>query len=237
MNTAAAQRILLVDDDPIVREVLSAQLRTLGHAVTTVASVPAALAAARHERFDQVLLDQRLDGEDGSSLLARLRDLAGTRHARAIAISAEIDEERQQTLLQCGFAVAVAKPITAAGLQSALDGGSPAQDACSEPALDDAAALAIWGSADTVRSLRRILVDELPVYREMLLAAVTAHDEARLRDALHRMKSSAGFCGARPLSAFIEDTPRDPVDWSGLLRRYDAACAELMPDLLAALAT
>lgn len=51
------------------------------------------------------------------------------------------------------------------------------------------------------------------------------------------MKSSAGFCGAIPLTRFIDTTPRCDVDWTQLLPRYDAACAELMPDLQAALAT
>lgn len=238
MNASAAQSILLVDDDPIVLEVLSAQLQALGHMVTTAASAAAAIAAARDAHFDQILLDQRLDGEDGSALLARLRDIAGTRHARAIAISAELDDARQRLLRQCGFAVALAKPIAAGQLHLAL-AGEPllATEPAGKPALDDAAALAIWGSPETVRSLRCILLDELPVYREMLQTAAASHDEVRLRDALHRMKSSAGFCGAKPLQTFIQATPRDATDWNALLQRYDDACAVLKPDLLAALAT
>ncbi len=238
MNATAAQSILLVDDDPIVLEVLSAQLRALGHAVTTAASTATAIAAALDARFDQILLDQRLDGEDGSALLSKLRDIAGTRHARAIAISAELDDARQRLLRQRGFAVALAKPIVAGTLQLALIGDAlPATDPAEEQVLDDAAALAIWGSPETVRSLRAILLDELPVYREMLQTAVAGHDETRLRDTLHRMKSSAGFCGARPLQAFIETSPRDATDWNTLIQRYDEACALLRPDLLAALAT
>ena len=238
MNASAAQSILLVDDDPIVLEVLSAQLQALGHMVTTAASAAAAIAAARDAHFDQMLLDQRLDGEDGSALLSKLRDIARTRHARAIAISAELDDARQRLLRQRGFAVALAKPIVAGTLQLALIGDAlPATDPAEEHVLDDAAALAIWGSPETVRSLRTILLDELPVYREMLQTAMAGHDETRLRDTLHRMKSSAGFCGARPLQAFIEASPRDATDWNTLIQRYDEACALLRPDLLAALAT
>ncbi|MBK7147042.1 MAG: response regulator [Xanthomonadales bacterium] len=238
MNVTASQSILLVDDDPIVLEVLSAQLRALGHTVTTAASAAAAIAAALGARFDQILLDQNLAGEDGSSLLSSLREIAGTRQARAIAISAELDDARQRQLRQCGFAVALAKPITAGSLQLALAGDlPPATEPAGTSALDDAAALAIWGSPETVRSLRGILLGELPVYREMLQTAAASHDEVRLRDALHRMKSSAGFCGAKPLQTFIQATPRDATDWNALLQRYDDACAALKPDLLAALAT
>ena len=47
------------------------------------------------------------------------------------------------------------------------------------------------------------------------------------------MKSSAGFCGAVPLTAFIDATPRDRVDWEEILVRYDDACGALMTDLQA----
>lgn len=223
--------ILLVDDDPIVREVLGAQLRTLGHRVALAASGDAALAIAAADHFEAMMLDQRLDGEDGRALLHRLRTVDGTRNARAIAISAELDAPRSTELLAAGFAATLEKPADIVRLSAVLT----AADAASS--LDDTAALAIWGSMDTVRTLRVMLHDELPVYRDMLEAALANRDESALRDALHRMKSSAGFCGATPLTRFIDQTPRETIAWDQLLKRYDAACAELMPDLQATLAT
>ena len=224
-------KVLLVDDDPIVREVLGAQLRTLGHAVMLAASSTAAVATAANDRFDVMLLDQRLDGEDGCALLQRLRQVDGTRAARAIAISAELDAARAAELQTAGFALALEKPVDITRLNAALF----TTDVTSS--LDDAAALAIWGRMDTVRTLRGMLRDELPLYRDLIQAAFAERDEGALREVLHRMKSSAGFCGAIPLTRFIDATPRVDVDWEQVLPRYDAACAELMPDLQAALAT
>lgn len=223
--------ILLVDDDPIVREVLGQQLRLQGHAVITAATTAEACFAAAARRFDAMLIDQRLDGEAGSALLQRLRELEGTRETRAIAISAELDEVRSAELQAAGFVDALEKPFDLARLNAAL----AIEDTVS--ALDDAAALAIWGNMDTVRTLRGMLRDELPVYRGMLAAAQVTRDEAALRDALHRMKSSAGFCGARPLTRFIDATPREQPDWEQLLARYDLACAALSPDLPPSTAT
>ncbi|HRG14572.1 MAG TPA: response regulator [Pseudomonadota bacterium] len=224
-------KVLLVDDEPIVREVLGAQLRALGHVVALAASGSAAAAAAANDRFDVVVVDQRLDGEDGRTLLQRLRDVDGTRTARAIAISAELDAARAAELKAVGFAATLEKPVDITQLNAALSAAELASS------LDDAAALAIWGRMDTVRTLRGMLRDELPMYRDLIEAALARRDENALRDVLHRMKSSAGFCGAIPLTRFIDTTPRCDVDWTQLLPRYDAACAELMPDLQAALAT
>lgn len=220
--------VLLVDDDPIVREVLGAQLGALGHAVAVAADVRAACALADAQRFDALLIDQRLDGADGVDLLHQLRTFAGTRAARAIAISAELDPLRAAALRCAGFDATLPKPTDLPGLRDALG------DDESHAALDDAAALAIWGNMDTVRMLRAMLRDELPVYRGMLEAAFATHNGAALRDALHRMKSSAGFCGALPLMQFIDATPHEQLDWNNMLRRYDDACAELMAALQAA---
>lgn len=223
--------ILLIDDDPIVREVLGAQLRALGHEVTVAASASAALAAAGAASFDTMLIDQRLDGDDGRAVLQQLRSIAGTRTARAIAISAELDAELAAVLVDAGFDATIEKPVDILRMRAVI---APDERV---GALDDAAALAIWGSMDTVRTLRRMLRDELPMYRDLIEASAAQRDEDALRDVLHRMKSSAGFCGATPLNQFIDATPRGEVDWATLLSRYDVACAELMPSLQAALAT
>lgn len=217
--------LLLVDDDAIVREVMGAQLHALGHAVALAPDVRTACALAVERRFDALLIDQRLDGEDGRELLRRLRELQGTRTSRAIAISAELDPQRAADLRSAGFDAALQKPTDLDRLRVALGGIAPSAT------LDDAAALAIWGSMDTVRMLRAMLRDELPAYRDLIRAAADARDETALREVLHRMKSSAGFCGAVPLTAFIDATPRDRIDWGDLLDRYDAACSALMPDL------
>jgi CheY-like chemotaxis protein len=220
--------VLLVDDDPIVREVLGAQLRALGHAVAVAADVRAACDLAGTQEFEVLLIDQRLDGADGIDLLRRLRAIAGTQGARGIAISAELDSLRAAELRSAGFDATLPKPTDLAGLRAVLGSDDP------HGPLDDTAALAIWGSMETVRMLRAMLRDELPVYRDLIRAAADARNDAALREVLHRMRSSAGFCGALPLTTFIDDTPHERIDWTDLLVRYDAACGALMPALQAA---
>jgi PAS domain S-box-containing protein len=67
--------ILLVDDDPMLREVTSEMLRTLGYAVTVVEDGVHAEAAfrAQEPRFDLVIADMLMPGMDGRTLIGHLR--------------------------------------------------------------------------------------------------------------------------------------------------------------------
>ncbi|TDD95822.1 response regulator transcription factor [Actinomadura rubrisoli] len=70
-------RLLVVDDEPTIRELLSASLRFAGFAVTSAATGQEAVAAAARDRPDLVLLDVMLPDLDGFAVIARLRERAG----------------------------------------------------------------------------------------------------------------------------------------------------------------
>jgi len=70
---ARVDRILVVDDDAGLRELLVSALRFAGFEVTAVGDVPAALAEIGSRPPDAVLLDVMLPGTDGFDLLHLLR--------------------------------------------------------------------------------------------------------------------------------------------------------------------
>src|SRR5437773_9543178 len=65
-------KILIVDDEPIIRESLGEFLTQEGYAVTVAGSAEDALALALDTPFDLVLCDVQLPGLDGIELLDRL---------------------------------------------------------------------------------------------------------------------------------------------------------------------
>ncbi len=77
---AASMTVLLVEDEPVQRAIISAQLRALGHAPVAVATGEEVLEAARQARPDVVLLDIELPGINGYVVCQMLKadpDLAG----------------------------------------------------------------------------------------------------------------------------------------------------------------
>ena len=66
--------LLVVDDEPFLREAVAASLRFLGFEVTTAQTGSEALRLARDRPFDLVVLDVMLPGIDGFELCAKLRE-------------------------------------------------------------------------------------------------------------------------------------------------------------------
>jgi two-component system OmpR family response regulator len=68
------ERVLVVEDDDAIRELVSTALRFTGFGVEAVASGSSALAEARNSRFDVLVLDVNLPDIDGFSVCRKLRE-------------------------------------------------------------------------------------------------------------------------------------------------------------------
>jgi PAS domain S-box-containing protein len=109
-------RLLVVDDNPINRELVRAILSPLGVEVTEAVDGPTGLDAAAGLPFDVILLDIRMPGLDGPQVLARLRAEPGpNQNAPILAFSAEVDADAA-----AGFDAFVAKPLDPAALIHAI---------------------------------------------------------------------------------------------------------------------
>lgn len=73
MNTSTKTRILVVDDDARLRELLNRYLAEQGYAVRAVADAAEMNRQLARERYDLMILDLMLPGEDGLSVCRRLR--------------------------------------------------------------------------------------------------------------------------------------------------------------------
>src|SRR5436190_23320182 len=72
----ASRRLLIVDDEPLIRETLAEYLGQEGYAVSACATGAEALALAGESRHDVVLCDVQLPDVDGLELLDRLLTLS-----------------------------------------------------------------------------------------------------------------------------------------------------------------
>ncbi|AZM46894.1 DNA-binding response regulator [Streptomyces sp. WAC 06738] len=102
-------RVLVVDDDPTVAEVVAGYLDRAGYAVERVEDGPQALAAAASARPDLVVLDLMLPGMDGLEVCAKLR-AAGP--VPVIMLTARGDEDDRILGLELGADDYVTKPFS-----------------------------------------------------------------------------------------------------------------------------
>ncbi|MEV0685049.1 response regulator transcription factor [Nocardia sp. NPDC050378] len=103
-------RILVVDDEPMIVELLSTSLRFQGFEVVTAADGAAALDTARRFRPDALVVDVMMPGMDGFTLLRRLR--ADGVQAPVLFLTARDQTEAKLTGLGLGADDYVTKPFS-----------------------------------------------------------------------------------------------------------------------------
>src|SRR5438552_4058783 len=116
-------RILVVDDEAPVREVLSEYFTSQGYTVHEASGGKDALAAIRRDRPDLVLLDVRMPGIDGVEVLRRIRELDDA--LAVIMVTANEDAALARETLQLGAFDYVGKPFHYVHLRRAAPAGRP----------------------------------------------------------------------------------------------------------------
>lgn len=106
-----APGVLIVDDDAMLRNLMSTVLQRRGFLVWTAASGAEALAAYRQhgDRIAVVLLDVRMPVQDGPQTLTKLRQLNPA--LRCCFMSGHIGEYTLDDLLACGASHCFDKPF------------------------------------------------------------------------------------------------------------------------------
>ncbi|WP_330263794.1 response regulator transcription factor [Streptomyces griseorubiginosus] len=153
------RRVLVVDDDPTVAEVVSGYLDRAGYLVDRAADGPDALARATAHRPDLVVLDLMLPGMDGLEVCRRMR---GNGPVPVIMLTARGDEDDRILGLEVGADDYVTKPFSPRELvlrvESVLRRSRPAQPAAALRAaglsLDPQARRATKNGAELALTIR-----------------------------------------------------------------------------------
>lgn len=112
--------ILVVDDDESSREMLARRLRRCGYTVSAVAGGLQALALARGQQFDLVLLDMIMPGLDGFQVLAKFKAEPSLRETPIIMLSALDEENGIARCIEMGAEDYLAKPFNPVFLRARI---------------------------------------------------------------------------------------------------------------------
>jgi CheY-like chemotaxis protein/HPt (histidine-containing phosphotransfer) domain-containing protein len=199
-------RLLLAEDDPDSREVVSTLLQRVGLQVDTarngqVACRKALAAAEQGQPYDLILMDMQMPKMDGYEAARRLRQSAWKGPIIALTAHAMRGDRRQ--CLEAGCDDYLSKPITQQDLAALLgqylrpEAAAPASSAATaatavrppavldDPSISDAEREALIGNF-----LRR-----LPARLEQIDHALRTEDRAALRNGVHALAGAAGLFG------------------------------------------
>ena len=104
-------RILVCDDDELLRELLQFRLKAKGFDVVVASDGREALASIQTTYPDAVVLDAMMPGMDGFEVLRRLREEDGTRDIPVIMLTARKGERDIVDALRLGASDYLSKPF------------------------------------------------------------------------------------------------------------------------------
>lgn len=110
-RSAGDTLVLVVEDEPLIADVLDRYLRDGGYRTVLAGDADAALAQTRRRRPDLVLVDVNLPGRDGFELLTQLREVSS---APVILVTARVEDEDRLRGFELGADDYVVKPLNPA---------------------------------------------------------------------------------------------------------------------------
>ena len=215
--------VLVADDNPTNREVLSRILERGGHTAVLVPDGERALDALESTRFDIALIDRNMPRLNGLETVRAIRLTSGARpRLPVVVLSADATPEAKRECLEAGADAFIAKPVEAARLLEEL------QSQCEARSGDAPGPVASRGRVaarvdrngplpvinhDTLADLEEL--GSSPSFMDKLIgvfladnatlitkieSALAARDVAKFQSHLHAMKGSAASMGAERLT-------------------------------------
>jgi adenylate cyclase len=115
--------VLVVDDDPVTRLMLTGSLERHGHHVRAAEDGSKALDLLRSESFDVVLLDVLMPGMDGYGVLEQLKEDPDLRHIPVVMVTSVDDIESAVRCIELGADDYLSKPIDPVLLTARVNAG------------------------------------------------------------------------------------------------------------------
>jgi CheY-like chemotaxis protein/anti-sigma regulatory factor (Ser/Thr protein kinase) len=116
----SAHRILVVDDEPINREVAKIQLEDVDLIVDTAKDGAEAIAKARTGKYAAILMDMQMPNLNGLEATRQIRQLPDHQHIPIIAMTANVFDEDKAQCIAAGMNDFLPKPFTPSKLYEIL---------------------------------------------------------------------------------------------------------------------
>ncbi len=185
-------KILVVDDDPQLREVIVETLKAAGYSPESAADGLEALARLEKEEFDLLLLDVRMPRMDGLEVLGRLRALS--RHPKVLVMTADDTPETLLRVIREQACEYITKPFEPA-------------------ALVETVTRALTG---TPESLSIEVVSARPDWVELLVPCDLALAE-RIQGFLMRLKADLPDAVREDVGMAFRELLMNAIEWGGKL--------------------
>jgi diguanylate cyclase (GGDEF)-like protein len=108
---ATTQTILIIDDSPTIRDLLSSVLMSMANIELAVDGVTG-LEAAKKIKPDLIILDVQMPGIDGYDVCRQLKDNDETAETPVVFVTAQEDDEEEEKGLSIGATDYIRKPFT-----------------------------------------------------------------------------------------------------------------------------
>jgi len=220
--TAAARtfvpKILLVEDNPVNREVAVGMLESLGCTAHAAENGWLALQAMNNDAFDAVLMDCQMPVMDGLTATAELRrreQNSGGARLPVIALTANTMEGDRERCLAAGMDDFLSKPFTQQQLAALLKRWlalhvlpeSERRDSSRLPLIDAAVLRNITALArpTLLNSMIELYLKHSPPLIGAIEKAAANGDADALQDALHTFKSSTANLGGVRLATLTKE--------------------------------
>ncbi|CAH1653699.1 PAS domain S-box protein [Chelatococcus asaccharovorans] len=225
----AGKRALVVDDNPLNREVACGFIAAVGMRAETADNGIEALARLRRSPFDVVLMDVHMPEMDGLAAARAIRSHPDWTDLPIIALTAQARVEDRRASLDAGMTAHLTKPIDETALyetlldalsvparapsmaSSPIDAPTAASGTSSAgaqpfaPALDIASVISRFGGRrDRIARLLRGFVHDFADASAELDDHLRRADFAKAAALAHTVKGAASYLGARDFCAAAE---------------------------------
>ena len=214
-----ALHVLVAEDNPVNRTLVTKLLQKRGHRITAVDNGRAAVEVSRDTPFDAILMDLQMPEMNGLEATQAIRSRETTRggHVPIIALTAHAMQGDRERCLAAGMDGYLAKPIDVNALILAVEGigdqrAAPVSRAPVTGIFDEQMALAhTGGDRDLLRDLISLFRADARTSLRRIERAVHQRDGEALRAAAHALKGSIATVGSKPgreLAAELEQMGR-----------------------------